>query len=671
MVTVRATKTTQLAKYYGTQYTSTSAARLLANLAIDLPCPLNWQSIPLTYAGEPLRIVDFACGDGALLSAIYDALAERVRTESGGERFEELHRYLLEGGLWGFDVQSDPIRVAASRLKSHNPQAAAEPLHLFILPLGKSGRHLALGSLDLLRSQRRASAQPIDVHPVVFAVPEFHLAVMNPPFTRSVGGNLVFGDLPPASRRALQKELRHLLREAQLEGTGQAGLAAAFLGLADRYLTPDGRLAMVLPKTLLSGVAWRRIRELLLNTYHIEAVVASFEGPDAWNFSEKTSLSEVLLLARKHPPSTGDSAAEYTIFVNLWRKPATEQEVASVSSQVLDLHRHANDHRIEQSKAPFFGLRCARQQVGEGYATQLTTTEFAHYQFFAQGALNRTVTLLRGGTLCIPTIEMTKSLALAPITQFVESIGPDVRQVHAAFQCSQSQSASDGSSPSEAKYAALWNHDSTRVSTIVQSANATLVPRREEMAKRLWKRGSAQLVVAERAWLTTVRVMAALTPEPVLSNVWWPIRVRAMQLRDGSRMNPRTLAQLVALWINSTLGLLLLLSQAETTRGPWVKFKKRPLHDLPVVDFSQLEGADIDRLRHTYAEVRGQKLQPLPAEFAKPNVRQRIDNAFDKVLRLDTDLTPLYRLLAQDPTVTCQRLSQRTSKRPVSPQTAL
>jgi len=670
MVTLRAAEATQLAKYYGAQYTSPFAARLLAHLALNLPSPLRWQSIPVTYAGEPFRVVDFACGDGALLSAVYDELASRVRAESGGARTEELHQYLLEDGLWGFDVQSEPVRVAASRLSSYNALIAAEPLHLFTLPLGKFGRHIALGSLDLLRRRPRARVESLGEHAVLPPVPEFHLAIMNPPFTRSVGGNLVFGNLPDASRRALQKELRRLLQEAQLEGTGQAGLAAAFVALANRYLEPGGRLALVLPKTLLSGVAWRGIRNLLLDSYQIEGVVASFEAPDAWNFSERTSLSEVLLVARKHSSSMGDSATEYTIFVNLWRKPATEQEVASVSSQLLSLHRHAQDHRIEEPRASLFELSCSGEQVGEGYATQLTVPEFGRYQLFAQGALNRTVTLLRNGTLCIPTIEVTKSLALTPITQFVESIGPDVRQVHAAFRSSQSPPTCDASR-GQVKYNAFWNHDSNLVSTMAQSVNTTLLPRDEAMAKRLWERGSARLVVTERAWLTTVRIMAALTPEPVLSNVWWPIRARGTQLPDGSRLDSRTMAQLLALWINSTLGLLLLLSVAETTRGPWVKFKKRPLHELPVVDFTQLESTDIERLRHTYNQVHRQQLQSLPLEFATPRVRRRIDDAFDTALHLDTDLTPLYRLLAEDPTITCKPLTRPTSKTPVSPQTAL
>jgi hypothetical protein len=117
-------------------------------------------------------------------------------------------------------------------------------------------------------------------------------------------------------------------------------------------------------------------------------------------------------------------------------------------------------------------------------------------------------------------------------------------------------------------------------------------------------------------------------------------------------------AKLLALWLNSTLGILLLLSEAETTRGPWVKFKKRPLHTLPVVDFTRLTSGEVVRLRQAYDNLAQQKLQALPIEFATPQTRQRIDNAFSDGLHLDSDLTSLYRLLARDPIITCKPLSR-------------
>jgi len=64
-------------------------------------------------------------------------------------------------------------------------------------------------------------------------------------------------------------------------------------------LEKGGRIGLVLPKAVLGGVAWRKVREVLLEKYHIEYIISSFEGPNSWNFSENTSLSEVLLVARK------------------------------------------------------------------------------------------------------------------------------------------------------------------------------------------------------------------------------------------------------------------------------------------------------------------------------------------------------------------------------------
>jgi hypothetical protein len=67
-------------------------------------------------------------------------------------------------------------------------------------------------------------------------------------------------------------------------------------------------------------------------------------------------------------------------------------------------------------------------------------------------------------------------------------------------------------------------------------------------------------------WLNTQRLTAVLLSEPVLSNVWWPLK-----LRDG--LDDRH-AKVLTLWLNSTLGLFLLLANRVETRGAWVQFKK-------------------------------------------------------------------------------------------------
>ena len=101
---------------------------------------------------------------------------------------------------------------------------------------------------------------------------------MNPPFTRSVGGNLLFGSLPKRERAELQKSLSRLLREKNITGIGQAGLGAVFVFLADKYLEEGGRMGLVLPRAVLTGVSWRKVRESLMDKYHVEYVITSYEA---------------------------------------------------------------------------------------------------------------------------------------------------------------------------------------------------------------------------------------------------------------------------------------------------------------------------------------------------------------------------------------------------------
>ena len=85
---------------------------------------------------------------------------------------------------------------------------------------------------------------------------------MNPPFTRSVIGNLLFGSLPPTERRKLQDELSRRLKSRQASAT--AGLGAAFVATASPRLRPgEGRLALVLPATVCTGPSWEQTRSLI------------------------------------------------------------------------------------------------------------------------------------------------------------------------------------------------------------------------------------------------------------------------------------------------------------------------------------------------------------------------------------------------------------------------
>jgi hypothetical protein len=466
---------------------------------------------------------------------------------------------------------------------------------------------------------------------------------MNPPFTRSVGGNLLFGSLPREERKKLQKELSKILKSKNWSGIGQAGLGGSFTLLADSYLKEDGRLGLVLPKAVLAGVSWSKIRKKLLDNYHVEYIISSFEGPDNWNFSENTSLSEVLLVARKVEKRR---KKDYTIFVNFWSKPRSEIESIFAGSLLLDLYQSAKLYDICNANASPYYLRLHGKKIGEAYSALLEDVDFGPYQLFAQAELNRVVMLLRQGTIYTPAEGIAGRIPLAPLSDFVGKIGPDVKQVHNVFKRSRYRPG--------CMYCALWGHSSTLIRTMEQKPNACLDPKDNNLARRLWE-GSGKLLVIERAWLSTYRILAAVITKEVLSNVWWPIITKKAKLKDGM-LSSDDVGKILALWFNSTYGALLLFSIAEVTRGAWVKFKKKPLSTLLVIDLSKLTIAKAKTLLKLYDDIHLQELKPLPEEFAKPNIRKKIDDAFNKTFKIKAKLDSLYTLLACDPTMTAQPL---------------
>ena len=93
-------------------------------------------------------------------------------------------------------------------------------------------------------------------------------------------------------------------------------------------------MALVLPKALLSGVAWKETRQLFRLRYQVEYLVVSHD-PARWNFSENTDLSEVLVVARKADDSHRPAApTENVVCLNLRINPATAVEALSIAHAV-------------------------------------------------------------------------------------------------------------------------------------------------------------------------------------------------------------------------------------------------------------------------------------------------------------------------------------------------
>ena len=647
------------AKFTGAYYTSVPAATLLSRLVFhDWPPNVDWADHE--FPGS-LDVADIACGTGTLLMAVATEV-ERKHKDAGGTNAAKLHKAMVEQALHGYDVQLSAVHFAATSLAMLNPDIRFDRMNLYVMPLGAEGSNVSLGSLEFLGTdeapvQFALSGEGVGVatrdvervsgggsrgvkQAVTAKLPErgLDLAIMNPPFTRSVGGNLLFGSLPGAERRKLQNELSRRLRSRRLTqapgASVTAGLGAAFVAAASHKLRPgEGRLALVLPVTVCTGPSWDETRTFIERDFALDVVVASHD-PSRWNFSDSTNLSEALLIATRRPERK-DAAERRTTFVNLWENP----------DGVLDAHRVAQavtattPARIEDTGTAL--LEVDGRHIGEVVSipeSKLIRRKWAGVQFSRADLIRCSFKLLDDGEVWVPGEESMSDVSLCRLREFGQ-IGPDRRDVWDGFERTDTITA----------YPMVENHDTEQRKRLLTEPDKHLAPlvgprpgRNLKTAEQLWPK-AGRLLLAERLRLDTARVVAMRSDTRVLSNVWWPIRV------DDPRVE-----KALTVWLNSSLGLLTILAQRTSTEGGWVAMKKADLAVLPVIDLRRLSSPQLHGLSNLFDEMKEEEFERLPAMAHCP-ARRALDDGVSEILGLP-DLGKLRELLASEPVVSNRRL---------------
>ena len=639
------------AKFTGAYYTSVPAATLLARLVFhNWPPGVDWSDHEFPSS---LNVADLACGTGTLLMAVATE-AERLHTDAGGQDSPSLHKAMVEQALHGYDVQLSAVHFAATSLAMLNPDIQFDRMNLYVMPLGAEGSNVSLGSLDFLGENEAAvqfalSSDNTGVamrdaarvsgsgsrgaeEGVTATLPDLDLAIMNPPFNRSVGGNLLFGSLPLAERRKLQAELSRRLQSRQASAT--AGLGAAFVAAAAPKLRPsEGRLALVLPATVCTGPSWGQTRSLIERDFNLDMVISSHD-PLRWNFSDSTHLSEALLVATRRPDN-GDSVERRTIFINLWQNP----------DGVLDAHRVAQ--AITTTTPATFEstgtalLEVDGRHVGEMVSVPESTfagKKWLGVQFARADLIRSAFRLLDDGEIRVPGEESVSKVTLCRLGELGQ-VGPDRRRLVDGFDRTSSVTA----------YPLVAGHDTERRKSLTCIHDAYLSPlakprggQRPGYGEHLWQQ-SSRLLVSERLRLDTTRVVAMRSDTRVLSNVWWPVRVEDEATEKA-----------LAIWLNSSPGLLTILAQRTSTEGGWVAMKKADLEELPVLDVRQLSPSQVQAISDLFDEMMEAEFDRLPG-MANCQARRALDQGISRILGLP-DLATLRTLLASEPVVSNRRL---------------
>ncbi|MCY4243908.1 MAG: hypothetical protein OXE47_00985 [Gammaproteobacteria bacterium] len=631
-------KIVDFAKPRAAYYTSLPAASLLAALAFDRKfggtlADVDWGS---PAAVGKLRIADLACGTGTLLLAAAREIERLHRNVCGGKnksiKPHQLHRVLMEKVMHGYDVELIAVHLAAAHLGLLSPTVAFDRMNLYALPCGEGDNgDVTLGSANFLFSDKVEIQHDLVTNPAearrvtgegeeraTAHLPALDLAIINPPFSRSMGSNQMFGDMPPQARQRMQKALGRDISRHNISASTSAGLGAVILAAAAKRLRHGGRLAAVLPAALCTGDAWRKTRHLLAGVLRLDAVVLSHDAART-NFSESTSLSECLVVAtrRTEEEEKRNHNSSDTVFVHLLRNPKDE----------LDATRT---------------VRLLRAALGKVRPTSEIRNDAAIYRKkSAAPAWQRT--RFAWPRLADDAEKIMQCPAVLPLAKLVD-IGPDVRRVYDGFEEIRHRT----------EYAAFWSHKTEERRTMTATPNLYLSPiheprkqkgtmatrgRDKDYPDRLWGWGSGRLCVASTLRLNTVRTLAVLVDKPVLANSWWPLRLK--------KKNEDALRALTA-WFNSSFGAAAFLWLQTPTQGAWTSLKNRPLQQFPIPNLNRK--TVVARLAAAFAAQKDSDLAPLP-NIESDETRIALDEACAAAVKGLPDAETLRRRIAAEPFV--------------------
>ena len=314
----------ETAKSDGSMYTTIPAATLLTHLLFaDLE--IDWTDYRQVTS---LRIVDFACGTGTLLIACANYILQREQTGQP----DQVARALLEQMLYGFDVNNRAVFQTATGLGMMAPSVAFHKMHLYSLTLGldKNGQ-ARLGSLELLEGLGQLSLNPrpltgvrIDADPAPIEVDKFHMAIMNPPYTR---GDIRHKQLDPTTEKKLRQREAQLYYNQPIEHTGNS---SGFLVLAEKHLNETGRVAVVMPSAISTNASAAKMRRWLSKRFFIKYIIVSYD-PKRIFHSGNTNIGEMLLVLKRRK-----QARAFTQVIKLTTNPDKASGAAAGASKILE-----------------------------------------------------------------------------------------------------------------------------------------------------------------------------------------------------------------------------------------------------------------------------------------------------------------------------------------------
>jgi len=624
----------QVRKNVAAFYTNVLAAELLAWLSIDK---------------HDVKVADFAVGSGGLLVAAYRRKKHLFETQSGEKFTQETHRRFVEKELLGIDVMPFAANVAACHLALQSPEYFTNKVNVAIWDSTELEPGRTIPSIASLKFVMKGQAglemfiKPEEAKKGVVSltgeVPEeikldtYDVMIMNPPFTRQER-------IPKEYKLKLDERFK----EYSVYSHGQLGYFGYFIFLADRFLKDNGRMALVLPATVLRIKSCEGIRKLWAEKYHVEHIITTWRRSA---FSESVRFREILIVAKKGKP-TKDAKTVVAVLKKLPSSPSEAIDMAQLikkskndwqdSKMVVKVYDYSKFRRATENWFKWISLGdltlldlmekllsskklVPLSEIAETKRTDLEHLKFKDFHGFILSHISRS--RKKNDIWIVDKIEknelIAKHISLGWRTRIpLKVLGRGLRRLSYVKTMDVSKTAD---------YLVLSWFDGIKelarpllTTKELGQLNSSVIERWKEK----FEARKCHIVLGRRFDISApgTSLIAFCSANPMVGVDFWSLK--NVQGNYG---------KVLTLWLNSTINLLQTFIFRTETRGAWMKIHDYMLEELLVPKHDKLSKTHYDALINVFEQVGSVEFPSILKQLKdKHPLRRLIDETWLKVL---------------------------------------
>lgn len=579
------------AKHDGSFYTSSSAAAVLATLAVRDSDAKNLAD---------LRIIDPACGTGTLLVATADRICQLAGRNSAR------YKILVESALNGWDINQTAVHMAAVSLGIMSPLVSFDNMEIHMVPLGVYAGKAYAGSLELMQEtnlQTMLLGKPVPKSKQLDQIDqesegslsgkeEYDIVIMNPPFTRD---SLRYDHLSSIDEPKVKAREDELFKGKSSTRSHPGGM---FLLLAKKLLGERGdTLAFLSPLTGATNPSTRQVWNELWDSFYLEYCVCSHDPLHyGFAFSENTKISEMLCVLRKKTTEENPPDAK---IVKLSSNPPRSPAAYKIAESI-----------IKGETDNFDG------QITEWEQKKIASGDWSPVRFYSEYLVRCQSEWFSAKERGKPLFEPLEKAAI---------VGPAGQDIRGIFTLEETphpngyegvwfndQSAPPDRKRGKAADATKWHDAPTKVKMEVQPDGAIHPkPRKDARAAKVWTEAGT-LLIPNKPRLSSFKTNGIRTETPTLGSAWVPVK-KITALRSDKTENWE---KAICVYLNSTLGILATFTQSDPHslgrhRMSLAGQKKIPiprLNEEQIVQlaetYDQIKDATLDRLRNPQCPIR-------------------------------------------------------------------